>query len=149
MKDIKESVEEFGVLIEKLGRSPMESRVFSYLLLAEPPYASFDEIKEFLKASKSSISNSLSVLQKDGSVSYRTFSGDRKRYFMINTKDWEQKLIDGAKNLSAFNVLLKNALVYRKNSKFKEFNDGINEVLEFQEYLTKEIDIAIKKWLKK
>ena len=50
MKNKIEAVEILGVQMEKFGRSPMESRVFAYLLVAEPPHASFDEIKEFLKA---------------------------------------------------------------------------------------------------
>tara|TARA_R110000868_G_scaffold335679_2_gene596551 strand:- start:89 stop:538 length:450 start_codon:yes stop_codon:yes gene_type:complete len=149
MKDLKDKVEELGVLSEKFGRTPLEARVFSYLLLAEPPYRSFDDIREFLQASKSAVSNALNVLQRDNSVTYRTFSGDRKRYFMVNTKEWNKKLMDSARNLSAFNVLLSQVLEYRANSKHEEFTQEIQAVMDFQTYLSEEIDKAIEAWKRK
>ncbi|MGB0369459.1 MAG: GbsR/MarR family transcriptional regulator [Flavobacteriales bacterium] len=149
MKDIKERVEELGVLVERFGRTPLEARVFSYLLLSEPPYRSFDDIREFLQASKSAVSNALSVLQRDDSVTYKTFSGDRKRYFMVNVKEWDKKLMNSARNLSAFNVLLSEVLDYRKGSEHQEFNNDIQNLFDFQVYLSQEIDKAIEAWKSK
>ena len=149
MKDIKERVEELGVLCERFGRTPLEARVFSYLLLSEPPYRSFDDIREFLQASKSAVSNALNVLQRDGSLTYKTFSGDRKRYFMVNVKEWDQKLMNSARNLSAFNVLLSQVLEFRSDSKHEDFTQDIAKLLDFQIYLSQEIDKAIETWKNK
>jgi len=146
MKDIKEGVEELGVLVERFGRTPMEARVFAYLLLSEPPYRSFDDIREFLQASKSAVSNALNVLQRDGSLTYKTFSGDRKRYFMVDVKKWDQKLMNSARNLSAFNVLLSQVLEFRAESKHEDFTKDIENLLEFQVYLSGAIDKAIDAW---
>jgi DNA-binding transcriptional regulator GbsR (MarR family) len=146
LKDIKQGVEELGVMFEKFDRSPMESRVFAYLLLADPPHQSFDAIREFLDASKSAVSNALNRLQSEGTVHYITFSGDRKRYFKVNTSAWYERLIDSAKNLAAFNHLLEEVLRYRADSLHVNFTNDLKKLLDFQEFLTVEIEKSIAKW---
>lgn len=144
--DIKQKVEDMGVVFEQVGRTPMAGRVFAFLLLAEPHYQSFDSIIEFLGASKSAISNALTHLQQDGSVNYMTFSGDRKRYFKINTSNWLKQLMDSAKNLSMFNGMLKGVYDYRKRNASGEFNKELLKLLEFQDYLSNRVDHAIADW---
>ena len=145
-KSTQELVEEFGVMLEKFGRTPMEARVFAYLLLAEPPHQSFDEIREFLNASKSAISNALKRLQEEGSVHYITFSGDRKRYFKLNLPGWQKKLSDTAKNLVSFNAMLKETLDQRKDSRYQDFNEELQNVLKFHLYFSEELDKIIDRW---
>jgi len=134
---LKEKVENLGVVIEKFGRTPIEGRVFAYLLLANPPYRSFDDIVEFLNAGKSSISNALNMFQREGTILYRTFSGDRKRYFMIDTKGWHK------------NHLLEDVLKFRKGTDEQKFNDDLRELLDFQTYISDEIAKAIIRWNKR
>lgn len=146
MKDIKQEVENLGVSFEKFDRTPMEARVFSYLLLSDPPQQSFDAICEFLGASKSAVSNALSRLQNEGTVFYLTFSGDRKRYFKVNTEAWYNRLIDSAKSLTVLNVLLKDVLNYRADSSHQDFNNDLQKLLDFQLFLSEEIEKSIAKW---
>ncbi len=143
---IKQKVEKLGVILEKLDRRPMEARVFALLLLSEPPHQSFDQIREFLSASKSAVSNALNRLQQVGAVHYLTFSGDRKRYFKINTKTWHKRLADSLKNLTALNVLLEDVLVQRAESKHQDFNNDLKKLVEFQLFLQDEIEKAVIKW---
>ena len=83
---LAEKVEKIGIMIEQMGHAPVPGRIVAYLMLSEPPYRDFYEIQEFLKASKSTISTALNQLMQAGVVNYITFSGDRRRYFQINTK---------------------------------------------------------------
>lgn len=147
--DIEQEVERIGVTFEKFGRSPMEGRVFALLLLSEPPHRSFDDIREFLKASKSAISISLNKLMDEGIVTYITFSGDRKRYFQLNLTNWLQQLKDGAKDLTTLNVVIRNTLEIRQDSKYLAFNEGLETIVEFQEFLGKKIEEAIEEWKKR
>jgi len=144
-----EKVEEFGVIIEKFGRTPLEARVFSYLLLAEPNFQSFDEIREFLGASKSSLSNAINMFLREKTVTYKTFRGDRKRYFYINANEWENLLEDSARNMFAFNAVLEEVLVYRKDSENKDFNKEIKGLIKFQQHITKALEAAVKDWKSK
>lgn len=144
--DIKQKVENLGVTFEKFGRSPMVSRVFAFLLLSSPPHQTFDEITEFLSASKSAVSNALSTLQTEGIVTYITFSGDRKRYFRIDTDNWLTQLMDSAKNLSAFNDLLTDVYDFRKQHTSDGFNKELLKLLDFQVFLSSQIESAIGEW---
>lgn len=149
MQDIKQKVEEIGVTLEMLDRTPIEGRVFAYLLLADPPHSSFDELVDFLKASKGSVSKALNTFLKEGTVSYKTFSGDRKRYFYINTKGWHSKLIESAKNLSAFNIVLDEIIEYRNNTSDEVFNNELQQLKNFQEFISDQLEKAIAEWHKK
>lgn len=145
-KDIKRKVEDMGVTFEKVGYAPMAARIFAFLLLAEPAYQSFDGIRNFLGASKSAVSNALTLLQHEGIVSYLTFNGDRKRYFKIDTEHWLQRLIEGTRSFSVFNEMLKGVYEYRKKTASGEFNKELLKLLEFQDYLSKKIDLAVADW---
>ena len=146
IKDAKQGVEELGVVFDKFGKAPMESRVFACLLLSDPPYRSFQEIVDFLGASKSAISNALSNLQKEGTVTYRTFSGDRKRYFEVSTEGWRKSILDRATQIGAINNTLRKVLQFRKDSEYKEMNAELEKILQFQMHLSTVIERCIREW---
>lgn len=149
MKELKQRVEDLGVVYEKFGKTPIASRVFSYLLLAEPPYKSFDEIREFLGASKSAISNAINMHLQEGIISYKTFSGDRKRYFQIDLDTWSIRLESGAKKIFDFSKVLEEVLEFRNEKESKEFNSKVKGFIDFQNHLGKAIDKAILDWKNK
>jgi DNA-binding transcriptional regulator GbsR (MarR family) len=80
---ISENVEETGKVFEKFGLTPIQGRIVSYFILSDPPEKTFDELVVYFKASKSSVSNSLSFLLQNKIINYKTYSSDRKRYFFI------------------------------------------------------------------
>ena len=65
---IRECIEKFGVYYKKTGHQPMVGRLMAYLMLAEPPQKTFEEIVEFLVSSKSAVSNTLNMLMYMGIV---------------------------------------------------------------------------------
>lgn len=139
-------VEEFGIYFEKHGRTPMAARVFSYLLLSEPPYKDFYDIQENLKASKSAISNALKELQREDVVDYITFSGDRRRYFKVHPKGWlnfMKKQIEDAPTLS--NKLLE-VLEERKDSKHLEFNEELKVMVDFFAFFSSRLSNIMEEW---
>lgn len=143
---MKKQVEDMGVVFEKMGRSPMVGRVYAYLMLAEPPYKSFDEIREFLLASKSAISNALNALMKEGAVDYMTFSGDRKRYFKLNLNQIFERTNAALNNFDTMNQLLEQALEARKNSKHLDFNEGLQREYDFNKFIYDEVRKAVATW---
>lgn len=145
-KRLEIKIEEMGVLFEKQGFSPMAGRVFAYLLLAEPPYKDFYEIQENLKASKSSISNALKYLQNFGKVDYITFSGDRKRYFRVNSKNWLLAIQNKIEDVSALRNLLKDVLDERSDTKHLEFNEGLKEIIDFHTFMAEKAKEMMAEW---
>ncbi len=139
-------VEEVGVVMEQRGMSPMPGRVLAYLLLSEPPYRSFYEIQEFLSASKSAISNSLHKLMESGIVGYITFSGDRKRYFRINLEKWLEHAKRDLFKIREVELFLEKALALRADSKYLEFNEEVQRILEFHRFLADKLPELIKEF---
>lgn len=142
----KQKVEKMGIFFEKLGHTPMRGRVFAYLLLAEPPYKDFYDIQEFLAASKSSISNALNDLMKEGIVDYITFSGDRKRYFRVNPEGWLKTATERIKQASHITNLIQEVLDERKDSKHIHFNEGLEKMINFFSFFSTEIDSLMARW---
>ncbi|MCE5346548.1 MAG: MarR family transcriptional regulator [Bacteroidales bacterium] len=82
-KRIRETIEEAGKVFEKFGLTPMQGRIIAYFTVSDPPEKSFDDLVNYFRASKSSISNSLNYLLQNKIIDYKTYTSDRKRYFFI------------------------------------------------------------------
>jgi DNA-binding transcriptional regulator GbsR (MarR family) len=79
----RETIEETGKVFEKFGLTPMQGRIVAFFTISDPPEKTFDELVNYFKASKSSVSNSLNYLLQNKIIDYKTFASDRKRYFFI------------------------------------------------------------------
>lgn len=79
----RELIEETGKVFEKFGLTPMQGRIMACFTVSDTAEKTFDELVKYFKASKSSVSNSLSFLLQNKMIDYKTFSTDRKRYFFI------------------------------------------------------------------
>ena len=137
-----------GIMFETTGLPPITGRVFAYLLLSDPPYQDFYSLQEFIKASKSSISNALKNLMDQGYVDYITFSGDRKRYFRVNLDQWLNKFKASFEQFKPFSLLLERILQERDESKHPEFHAGLEEILSFFNYLGNEYPKLLENWEK-
>jgi DNA-binding transcriptional regulator GbsR (MarR family) len=145
---LSEKVEQIGIMIEQTGQAPLRGRIVSYLMLSEPPYRDFFEIQKFLKASKSSISTALNHLTQAGVVNYITFSGDRKRYFQIDTRGLFTMIKQKYKQGQKINEMIRETLQHRKNSEFQSFNKELKEVIDFSSYVHKGIEKLMADWEK-
>lgn len=142
----KKKVQEIGVAFDQLGYPPVVGRVFGFLLLADPPHQSFYDIQEFLGASKSSISNALNALMLKGIVEYITFSGDRKRYFKLNTENWLEQAKCKMADFSEIDRVLVEAMRMRDPEKYQDFNKGLKKIFEFHMFMAKEMPKLFEKW---
>lgn len=146
MVDLKQEVENLGAFFEQRNMTPMESRVFALLLLAEPHYQNFYAIQEFLGASKSAISNAINRLLDSKQVDYLTLPGDRKRYFKVNPDRWLEQM----KMEIAFVVPMLdkvNGIINRRSTMdTPEFNKDLERVRDFYAFMAEEFPKLIDKW---
>lgn len=84
MEKFRDKIEEYGVLMERMGMTPVSSRVYIYLLFSKEPGASFQELVDFFNVSKSAVSNALKFLTDTHMVESKTIGGKRKRYFYVH-----------------------------------------------------------------
>lgn len=87
MEQFRDKVELYGVVMEKMGLAPVAARVYVYLLFAAEPGATFEDLVNYFKVSKSAVSNALKMLNSTGMVDTKTISGQRKRYFFVDFKN--------------------------------------------------------------
>ena len=144
--DKKQRIENLGIFFEKVGHPPMAGRVFAFLLLAEPPHADFYTIQEFLSASKSSISNALNMLMREGMVDYITFSGDRKRYFRVNASGWLDATKDKIRRSSQVSHLIEEVLNERSDTDYPAFNKDLRLVVDFLSFFSEEMERLTDRW---
>jgi DNA-binding transcriptional regulator GbsR (MarR family) len=147
----KHFIEKIGVKTEKMGYSPLSGRILGALLLAEPPYMTFEDLCDYLSASKSSISTNLNILMKEGinMIEYFTVPGDRKRYFRISFQNWNNHLKNIPDEFQFSNELLSDIVNYRSEKNLNtEFTNNIQKILSFYEFMLERLPSLIEEWEK-
>lgn len=142
---IRECIEKFGVYYKKTGHQPMVGRLMAFLMLAEPPHKTFEEIVEFLVSSKSAVSNTLNMLMYMGIVDYVKITGDRKRYFRLNQNAWKTMFDAQIQELSNLRGLVAEILSLRTD-KFPELNHEIKDFYALLELYEQEFPLILDKW---
>ncbi|MCU0446392.1 MAG: hypothetical protein MUE85_15905 [Microscillaceae bacterium] len=142
---IKEQVEKIGVVCDKDGFPPLAGRLLGFLMLAEPPHKTFDEMVDFLQASKSAVSNTLKFLEAQKMVDYITFAGDRKRYFRMNVEGWGQVVGQRLDFLVNMQEKVKEVLAIRTTD-HPEFNQGLHNIYLLYQTFIDELPRIIQKW---
>ena len=82
-KGLREHIEETGRVFEKFGLTPMQGRIMAYFANSDKPEATFAELVDFFRSSKSSISTSLNYLLSIKMIDYKTYAAERRKYFFI------------------------------------------------------------------
>jgi len=77
-------VEEVGMAFEATGLPRMAGRIFGWLLIADPPHQSPDQLATALLASKGSISSITRLLIQTGLIERLSLPGVRHDYFRVS-----------------------------------------------------------------
>ncbi len=131
----RQVIERLGVVMEKMEIPPVHARIFVLLLMVNPPYMSFEEIQEYLQVSKSSVSKYINSMLENGTLDYKTFSGDRKRYFFLNYDKLLNKILTGASKFTIISNLMENCLVEREKIVSPDKNQQLCELAEFFKFM--------------
>lgn len=143
----KESfIEESALIFEALGLTRMAGRIIGYLLVSSEEIISFNNLTAKLKASKSSISTNLRMLQNTGFIKMVTLPADRKTYYELNHDiDWGELMIKKMKTLNLYRVILNKAYVLRENKNDKTSAWTQNSV-RFYEWIDREMVDLLQKY---
>ncbi|MBF6300974.1 MarR family transcriptional regulator [Nocardia amamiensis] len=76
-------VEDFALVLERMGLVRMAGRTVGWLLICDPPEQTFNQIAEALQASKGSISSALKTLTTMRWVDKTSKPGDRRDYYSV------------------------------------------------------------------
>ncbi|MCO5247521.1 MAG: hypothetical protein M9887_01015 [Chitinophagales bacterium] len=142
-------IEKIGVKTENHGHSPLAGRIIGTLLLADPSYMTFEELCDYLSASKSSISTNLKLLMSESiaMVEYFTLPGDRKRYFRISVQGWQSHLDKIPDEFEYGNQLLTDIIQYRiENHLDENFTKELKEIVSFYRFIIAKLPLLKEEW---
>jgi DNA-binding transcriptional regulator GbsR (MarR family) len=142
-KRIRETIEETGKVFEKFGLTPMQGRIISYFTVSDPPEKTFDELVKYFKASKSSVSNSLSFLLQNKLIDYKTFPSDRKRYFFITDSFFRVYFMKVLENVSELKEYAYRTVSMR-SPEFPQANEKILKWIENANLFQETIEDTLK-----
>lgn len=133
IKKQKELVESMGRLYDKQGQQAITGRILGLLTVMDKEIYTFDEIVEELQVSKSSVSNSLRILEIRDFIEYTTIPGDRKRFFHIKKQDKYAIVRDHKTKLTQSRNFMQSVLDLKadKTSENSLFIGNILDMLNF------------------
>ena len=143
-----EQIEKIGVTLEKSEFPPLAARIMALLLVAEPPFCTFEEIMTGMGSSKSSVSTSVNLLLNAGLIDYVTFPRDRKRYFKVNKETWLKMIQRKVDQIEPFRGLLKDLARSRSNA-YPEFNKMLSAISDLHGEIAEAVNEVLRRWEKK
>lgn len=129
-KQKKLLVERYGLFMEKQEKlAPIAARIFATLLISNENGITFDELVNFIEASKSTISTNLKNLLKIEYIDFFTKPGDRKKYFTLNPAGFIARIDDELKMFKTEKQIAKEII---------DFKTEANKIIEnpVQKYST-------------
>ena len=142
-RGMREHIEATGRVFVFFWLTPMQGRIMAYFANSEKPEATFSELVEFFRASKSSISTSLNYLLSIRMIDYKTYASERRKYFYITEgffRIYFRQLLDNIqdlKELSYKTVSMRSAEHPEVSEKIlawiesaNKFEESIKDVLE-------------------
>ncbi|MGM0529208.1 MAG: GbsR/MarR family transcriptional regulator [Bacteroidota bacterium] len=131
-KGMREHIEETGRVFEKFGLTPMQGRIMAYIANSDRPEATFSELVDFFRASKSSISTSLNYLMSVKMIDYKTRASERRKYFFITDgffRIYFMQLLDNIQELKELcykTVSMRSAEYPEVSEKILKWIEGAN-----------------------
>lgn len=140
-----EYIEEVGLFLEAHGGSRMAGRVLGALLVAEPAEQTADELKDTLRASRSSISVALRTLERMGYVDRVSKAGERKDYFRNRPDAWTQMVERQLEGVRRFRELAERGLDLLETDD-PEVRRGLIEMRDFFAFFEREHPKILEDW---
>lgn len=137
-------IEECGILFEQFGMTRMAGRIFGYLIVSDKQEASFNDIRDALKASKGSISGTTNQLINAGFLEPVSLSGDRKTYYRLNRIEVAKLLEARLQLFEKFSELTSKGRKLKKKS--DDISDWLIEISTFYDWIGDQIISVIQKW---
>ena len=137
-QDKKELIELFGIHFEnQYNIAPLTARILGTLVIDGCKSGiTFEDLVLRMKASKSSISTNLNLLQKMNLVDYFTIPGDRKKYF--KAAPLSQRLNNYLNLVDSEKILIEKIIDYReKNSTCPQENIYLQNSYAYKDHILK------------
>src|SRR5262245_27762463 len=103
-------VEELALFLEREGLPRMAGRIFSWLLICDPPLQSAADLADALQASKGSISTMTALLARARLIERVALPGRRRDYYRVRPRAMSELMLEATARLAAFRRLAEQGL---------------------------------------
>ena len=141
----KSFVEEVGIYFERSGMPRMAGRLLGWLLIADPPHQSTDELAAALMASKGSISTTTRLLIQIGLVERLSLPGVRHDYFRIGPGTWHHLTKQSQEDITVGRKLAERALELTEG-RASLSRQWLVEMRDIYAFMEKEFPALIERW---
>ncbi len=145
MQDRLRFAEEMGILMERNGHPRISGKILGYLLIADEPYTSGEDLAQALRASKGSISTMTRFLLQLGLIEKVGVPADRRDFFRIRRGSFSSLLRSRMTQVTEFKQILEKglALVPEKTS---EAHRHLEAFHQFYDFFEKEFAALLARW---
>jgi|OpeIllAssembly_1097287.scaffolds.fasta_scaffold100586_2 DNA-binding transcriptional regulator GbsR (MarR family) len=140
--------EDFGLAFEKEGLPRMAGRIFGWMLVAESPHQSLQELAEVLRASKGSISNMTRYLMQLDAIERVALPGQRRDYVEIKAGAWLFMPSQWSETITSIRELAERGLELLEG-KTSESRERLEEIRDLYAFLEEEFPSLLERWERK
>ncbi len=143
--DMRQFIEDVGVLYGEMGFPRMAGRIFGWLLVCEPPHQSAEQLATIVEASKGSISSMTRLLIQMGMVERIGIPGRRDTYYRIRSGSWSELMKNHLSNLTAMRKLAERGLDLMTD-RAHELCQRLQALRDFHAFLEREIPALLDRY---
>lgn len=143
LEKYRDRIEKLSVAMEGLGLTPVAARTYIYLLLCEGHEATFEQIVEYFRVSKSAVSNAIKMLESARMISSKTMGGQRKRYFSPNVTSMFNEDTLTARIKMFFEILDEIRSMRQTDD---ELNQELGDVSLLYKMMLVELPLILERW---
>jgi DNA-binding transcriptional regulator GbsR (MarR family) len=143
--EMKQFIEDVGILYGEMGFPRMAGRILGWLLLCEPPHQSAEQLATIVEASKGSISSMTRLLIQMGMVEKTGIPGRRDTYYRIRSGSWSELLRNNLTNMTAMRKLADRGLALI-SGRSPESRQRLKDLRDFHAFLEREIPSLLDRY---
>jgi DNA-binding transcriptional regulator GbsR (MarR family) len=113
----------------------LAARIYILLLLSDRSGLSFDEVRDFMDASKSSISANINLLLQGERINFLTKPGDRKRYFKPSPRFLNIRLEESLGLLKKETEIVNQIMTFNTENNINGFEEVQTKLEKYAEHL--------------
>lgn len=138
-------VEDYGVMFEQMGSTRMLGRVWGALMVADPPEMTAEELADFLKASRGSISQATRQLIEIGVVRRINKPGIRRDYYRVTNDSWGQAFSVEVRSVGRMREVFRQGLAAMEDAS-PEAQASLRDAIAFCDFWQTEITGVLERW---
>lgn len=138
-------IEDMGLFFERSGGTRMMGRVLAWLLIAQPPLQSAEELMAALQVSRGAISTTLRQCIERGMVDRISLPGQRRDYYQIRPGAGAQMMQRSVPIMTAARVLIERGLALLADQP-PLARARLDEMHSLYEFLEERLPALIEEW---